>query len=67
MRRVRTLIAAPLVLATALLAGSAAAAGPAYHLSDNPPTTSPKRGVVITVHGGGWKNYGAESDQLMDL
>jgi alpha-beta hydrolase superfamily lysophospholipase len=55
------------LVATLASAVGIATAGPAYHLSDNPPTGAPKRGVVITVHGGGWKNYGAAADDLMSL
>ena len=56
-----------LVLGLVLAIAGVAAAGPPYHLSNNPPTGAAKRGVVITVHGGGWKNYGAEADELMEL
>lgn len=64
MRAVRVIVAA---LGSAAILATGAAGKPApYYLSDNPPTGPAKRGIVITVHGGGWEgNYGADADTLM--
>jgi dipeptidyl aminopeptidase/acylaminoacyl peptidase len=65
MRRLRLRIGL-LALGLALLVGGVAVAARPYHLSKWPPAEPAKRGVVITVHGGGWEgNYGAAADQLM--
>ena len=63
--RVRAGLSMGLVLVVVAVAG-AAAKPPPYYISDNPPAGPAKRGVVITVHGGGWEgNYGADADILM--
>ena len=55
-----------LAFVATLVSATVAGAGPKYYLSDNPPLEPVKRGVVITVHGGGWEgNYGAAADTLM--
>ena len=56
-----------IVAAGTLAAGVAVARGGGYYLSNNAPVEPAHKGVVITVHGGGWKNYGAEADQVMSL
>ena len=64
MRVVRVIVAA--LGCAAIVASGAAAAKPPYYLSSNPPTGPAKKGIVLTVHGGGWEgNYGSDADILM--
>ena len=55
-------------LVIGLLAACIAQARTPYYLSYHAPTTTPKKGIVLVISGGGWRSYnGAEADQIMTL
>ena len=64
--RVRLAVVGALV--AGLLVACLAQARTPYYLSYHAPTVKPKKGVVLVIHGGGWRgNYGAEADTIMSL
>jgi acetyl esterase/lipase len=55
-------------LIAGLVAAWAAQASTPYYLGYHAPVTKPKKGIVLTISGGGWQSYdGAEADQIMSL
>src|SRR5919107_5425893 len=55
-------------LVAGLLVACLAQARTPYYLGYHPPTTTAKKGVVLTISGGGWQSYdGATADQIMSL
>ena len=63
-RKLLTALSAALALAAVLAPN--ASADRDYYLAKHPPTTTPRAGNVLMIHGGGWKgDLGSEADQVM--
>jgi pimeloyl-ACP methyl ester carboxylesterase len=60
-----TALSAVLALAAVLAPNASAERG--YYLAHHAPTSTPRVGNVLMIHGGGWKgDLGAEADQVMN-